>query len=110
MVLLRVQLKELLHTDVGKAERVGPVPLVAGGVDLNKRGMTMSSQGTHLGSTHWPQSLYETHPDSFHHEADVANAHEVGPLIDGIDGLDMTGDLKERVLVFKLFYIMFCWL
>ncbi len=36
MVLLRVQLQELLHPDVGKAERVGPVPLIAGGVYLHK--------------------------------------------------------------------------
>lgn len=34
MVLLRVELQELLHADVGKAEGVGLVPLVYGGVDL----------------------------------------------------------------------------
>lgn len=44
MVLLRVQLQELLHPDVGEAERVGPVPLVTGGVYLHKRKM-MSSEG-----------------------------------------------------------------
>lgn len=38
MVLLGVQLKELLHADVGEAERVGPVPLVAGGVYLQDNG------------------------------------------------------------------------
>lgn len=37
----------------------------------------------------------ETHPDSFHHEADVADVLELGPLIDGINGLDVTGDLKQ---------------
>lgn len=42
MVLLRVQLQELLNPDVGKAERVGPVPLVIGGVYLRKR-IKMSS-------------------------------------------------------------------
>lgn len=36
----------------------------------------------------------ETHPDSFHHEADVADAHEVGALVDGVNGLDMAGDLR----------------
>lgn len=36
----------------------------------------------------------ETHPDSFHHEADVADAHEVGALVDGVDGLDVAGDLR----------------
>ena len=38
MVLLRVQLQELLHADVGEAEGVQPVALVAGGVDLQIRG------------------------------------------------------------------------
>lgn len=37
VVLLRVQLQELLHTDVGKAEGVGAIPLVVGGVYLHKR-------------------------------------------------------------------------
>lgn len=37
MVLLRVQLQELLHPDVGKAERVRLVSLVTGGVYLPKR-------------------------------------------------------------------------
>lgn len=35
-----------------------------------------------------------TYPDPFHHEADVVNAHKVCALIDGINGLDMTGYLK----------------
>lgn len=43
MVLLRVKLQELLHTNVGKAERVGPVPLIIGGVYLRGR-MTTSSE------------------------------------------------------------------
>lgn len=38
MVLLRVELQELLHADVGKAERVGAVLLVDGGVDLQRQG------------------------------------------------------------------------
>lgn len=37
VVLLRVQLQELLHTDVGEAERVGAIPLVNGGVYLHTR-------------------------------------------------------------------------
>ena len=37
-----------------------------------------------------------THPDPFHHEADVANAHEVCALVDGIDGLHMAGDLRGK--------------
>lgn len=37
----------------------------------------------------------ETYPDPFHHEADVADAHEVRALIDGINGLDVAGDLNE---------------
>lgn len=37
----------------------------------------------------------ETHPDSFHHEADVADVLELGALVDGINGLDVTGDLKQ---------------
>lgn len=36
MVLLRVQLQELLHADVSEAERVGPVPLICSGVDLEQ--------------------------------------------------------------------------
>lgn len=36
MVLLRVQLEEFLHPDVGKAEWVGPVLLVKGGVYLQR--------------------------------------------------------------------------
>lgn len=40
--------------------------------------------------------LGETHPDSFHHEADVADAHEVGALVDGVNGLDMAGDLRGQ--------------
>lgn len=42
------------------------------------------------------EKLGETHPDSFHHEADVADAHEVGALVDGVDGLDVAGDLRGR--------------
>lgn len=38
----------------------------------------------------------DTDPDSFHHEADVADAHEVGALVDGVDGLDVAGDLRRR--------------
>lgn len=48
MVLLRVQLQELLHPDVGKAERVRLVSLVTGGVYLPKRRRRrrmMSSEG-----------------------------------------------------------------
>lgn len=37
----------------------------------------------------------ETHPDSFHHEADVADVLELGALVDGINSLDVTGDLKQ---------------
>lgn len=37
----------------------------------------------------------ETYPDPFHHEADVADAHEVRALIDGVNGLDVAGDLNE---------------
>ena len=36
VVLLRVQLQELLHADVSEAERVGPVPLICSGVDLEQ--------------------------------------------------------------------------
>lgn len=36
MVLLRVQLQELLHANISKTERVGPVPLVIGRVDLGR--------------------------------------------------------------------------
>lgn len=36
VVLLRVQLQELLHTNVGKAEWVGPIPLIAGSVYLQR--------------------------------------------------------------------------
>ena len=45
MVLLRVELQELLHADVSEAERVGPVPLITGGVDLQNRMIVMSSEG-----------------------------------------------------------------
>jgi len=38
---------------------------------------------------------HRTHPDPFHHEADVADPNKVCALIDGIDGLDVTGDLKQ---------------
>lgn len=38
----------------------------------------------------------ETHPDPLHHEADVANVLELGALIDGVDGLHVTGDLKRQ--------------
>lgn len=38
MVLLRVELQELLHADVGEAEGVGAVLLVGGGVDLRQQG------------------------------------------------------------------------
>lgn len=34
VVLLRVELQELLHADVGEAEGVGAIFLVGGGVDL----------------------------------------------------------------------------
>lgn len=37
MVLLRVELQELLHANVGEAERVGAVLLVSGGVDLQQQ-------------------------------------------------------------------------
>lgn len=40
--------------------------------------------------------MIKTYPDSFHHEADVTNAHEVCALIDGINGLHMTGDLDDE--------------
>lgn len=40
VVLLRVQLQELLHADVSKAERVGAIPLVTGGVYLLMRTRT----------------------------------------------------------------------
>lgn len=38
----------------------------------------------------------ETHSDSLDHEADVANVLELGALVDGIDGLDVTGDLSKN--------------
>lgn len=95
MILLRVQLQELLHADVGKAERVGSVPLITGGVYLYRRA-AMSSEGPNLTfkTTFKPKNQHKTHPDPFHHEADVANAHEVCALIDSINRFDMTGDLK----------------
>ena len=37
-----------------------------------------------------------THPDPLHHEADVANAHEVRALVDSIDGFHMAGDLRRK--------------
>lgn len=36
MVLFRVELQKLLHSDVGEAKRIGPVLFVAGGIYLNK--------------------------------------------------------------------------
>lgn len=48
VVLLRVQLQELLHSDVGEAERIGPVLLVAGGVYLHQRAMTSLDGGGDL--------------------------------------------------------------
>lgn len=45
MVLLRVELQELLHADVGEAERVGAVLLVGGGVDLQRQGATVRPDG-----------------------------------------------------------------
>lgn len=42
------------------------------------------------------EKLGETHPDSFHHETDVSDAHEVGALVDGVDGFDVAGDLRVR--------------
>ena len=103
VVLLRVQLQELLHADVGEAEGVQPVTLVAGGVDLQIRGGGTEASGTSP-FTKDPfrkttvQMVYSsyTHPDPLHHEADVANAHEVRALVDGIDGLHMAGDLRMK--------------
>lgn len=37
----------------------------------------------------------EAHPDPLHHEADVADVLELGALVDGVDGLDVAGDLKR---------------
>lgn len=34
------------------------------------------------------------HPYSLDHEADIADAHEICALVDGIDGLDVIGDLS----------------
>lgn len=34
-----------------------------------------------------------TYLDPFNHEADVSDAHEVGGLVNGVDGLYMAGDL-----------------
>lgn len=46
-------------------------------------------------------SLYCTilaaHPDPFHHEANVSNAHEISGLVNGVNGLYMAGNL-ERVM------------
>lgn len=39
--------------------------------------------------------MSNTHPDSFHHEADVADALKVCALIYGVDGLHMTGNLQN---------------
>lgn len=108
MVLLRVELQELLHADVGESEGVGAVLLVGGGVDLRQQGATMRPDGDGrlwlqaVGSTpgeKWREiegKQGKTHPDSFHHEADVADSHEVGALVDGVDGLDVAGDLRGR--------------
>lgn len=92
MVLLRVQFQELLHTDVREAEWVGLVSLINGGVYLWRSSEKSLETGACVTSN---TGLYEekTHSDPFHHEADVANAHEVSALVDGIDGSDMTGDL-----------------
>lgn len=45
--------------------------------------------------------MTNTHSDPFHHEADVANTHEVCTLINSINGLHMTGDLKENDMMKK---------
>lgn len=45
MVLLRVEFQELLHANVGEAERVGAVLLVGGGVDLQRQGATENEDG-----------------------------------------------------------------
>lgn len=39
--------------------------------------------------------MSNTHPDSFHHEADVADALKVCALIDGVDGFHVTGNLRN---------------
>lgn len=101
MVLLRVKLQELLHPDVGEAERVGAIPLITGRVDLQRGWRRVQREDADKiqlltrNSTH-KSPCQETHPDPFHHETDVANAHEVCTLIDGINSFDMTGDLKQR--------------
>lgn len=97
MVLLRVELQELLHADVGEAERVGPVPLVAGGVYLTRGDENQQGDGTK--GKHFPPT--ETHPDSLHHEADVANVLELGALVDGVNGLDVAGDLEQQHTLFQ---------
>lgn len=42
------------------------------------------------------QTLLHAHPDPFHHEADVSDAHEVCALVNGVDGSYMTGDLRRK--------------
>ena len=43
--------------------------------------------------------IVSTHPDPFHHEADVTDAHEVCGLIDGVDSLHVAGDLQRKILL-----------
>lgn len=37
-----------------------------------------------------------THPNSFHHEADISDAQKVCDLVNRVDRLHVTGDLKKR--------------
>lgn len=41
-----------------------------------------------------PKCQDETHPDSFHHEADVTYALEVRALVNGVNSLYVAGDLQ----------------
>lgn len=66
MVLFRVELQKLLHSDVGKAKRIAGVLFFSCGID----------------------------PDSFHHEADVTYALEVRALVNGVNSLYVAGDLQ----------------
>lgn len=47
----------------------------------------------------WGPCWNWTHSDSFNHEADVADAHEICSLVDGVYGFHMAGDLQGKCLV-----------
>lgn len=39
---------------------------------------------------------FSTNPDSFNHEADVSDAHEVCHLVNGVECAHMAGDLQRK--------------